>query len=46
MFLEHAGGSSPRGFALGLADARALLTALGALLPQARHIQERIREQN
>ncbi len=46
LFLEHAGGSSTRGFALTLGDARALLTALGNLVPEAQQIQKRLHEQN
>ena len=46
LFLEHAGGSSPRGFALDLGDARALLTALRNILPEAQQIQNQIHEQN
>ncbi len=46
LFLEHAGVRSSRGFALTLGDARALLTALRNILPEAQQIQNRIREQN
>jgi hypothetical protein len=46
LFLEHAGGSSPRGFALSLGDARALLFALRNILPEAQQIQKEIHEQN
>jgi hypothetical protein len=46
LFVEHAGGSAPRGFALDLGDARALLIALRNILPEAQQIQKQIHEQN
>jgi hypothetical protein len=46
LFLEHAGAGCPRGFALTLGDARALLTALRHVLPEAEQIQDRLTEQN
>jgi hypothetical protein len=48
LFFEHAGveNGSTRGFALDLGDARALLIALSNVLPEARQIQSRLREQN
>jgi hypothetical protein len=46
LFLENAGLRRTCGVALTLADANALSMALRALLPEARQIQERLREQN
>lgn len=46
LFLAHADAGPPRGFALTLGDARALLTALGHILPEAQQIQDRLRERN
>ncbi len=46
LFLEHTGMTRPRGFALTLTDARALLVGLRNILPEAQQIQNRIREQN
>ena len=46
LFLESAASRRPCGIALTLADAHALSLALRTLLPEARQIQERIREQN
>jgi hypothetical protein len=46
LFLENAHLHRPCGLALTLADAAALLIALRTLLPEARQIQDRIREQN
>lgn len=46
IFLESAVARRPCGIALTLADAHALSIALRTLLPEARQIQERIREQN
>jgi hypothetical protein len=46
LFLEHTEAGQPRGFALSLGDARALLTALRNILPEAQQIQNRLREQN
>ena len=46
LFLESATSRRPCGIALTLADANALSIALRALLPEARQIQDRIREQN
>ena len=46
LFLEQPGLPRLRGFALTLGDARALLTALHNVLPEARQIQNRLRERN
>ena len=46
LFLEHPGLPRPRGFALTLGDARALLIALRNVLPEAQQIQDRLHEQN
>ncbi|HWG41738.1 MAG TPA: hypothetical protein VN688_03060 [Gemmataceae bacterium] len=46
LFLEHADRGQPRGLALNLGDARALLTALRNILPEAQQIQNRLHEQN
>lgn len=46
LFVENATLRRPCGFALTLADAAALLIALRNLLPEARQIQDRIREPN
>jgi hypothetical protein len=46
LFLEHEGASQPYGFALTLGDGHALLTALQNILPEARQIQNQLREQN
>jgi hypothetical protein len=46
LFVQHAGQRQPRGFALTLSDARALLTALRNILPEAQQIQDRLRESN
>jgi hypothetical protein len=46
LFLAHPGTQQSRGFALTLADARVLLTALRNILPEAHQIQNRLREQN
>jgi hypothetical protein len=46
LFLDHPAARCPRGFALTLADARALLTGLRNILPEAQQIQDRLREQN
>ena len=46
LFLEQPGLPGLRGFALTLGDARALLTALHNVLPEARQIQNRLRERN
>jgi hypothetical protein len=46
LFLDHEELAQPRGFALTLADARALLAGLRNILPEAQQIQNRIREQN
>jgi hypothetical protein len=46
LFVENTNLRRPYGFALTLADADALLIALRNLLPEARQIEDRIREQN
>jgi hypothetical protein len=46
LFLEHDTLARPRGFALTLADARALLIALRSILPEAQQIQNHLHEQN
>ena len=46
LFLEYAGRGQPHGLALSLGDARALLIALGNILPEAQQIQNRLHEQN
>ena len=46
LFLEHDGAGRPYGFALSLGDGHALLTALHNILPEARQIQNQLREQN
>lgn len=46
LFLENDAASRPHGFALSLGDGYALLTALSNLLPEARRIQNQLREQN
>jgi hypothetical protein len=46
LFVENANLRRPCGLALTLADASALLVALHNILPEARQIQNRIREQN
>jgi hypothetical protein len=46
LFVKNAKLRHPCGFALTLADADALSIALRTLLPEARQIQDRIREQN
>jgi hypothetical protein len=46
LFLESSARYRPCGIALTLADADALLLALGALLPEARQIQNNLHEQN
>lgn len=46
LFLDHADGEEPRGFALDLDDARALVLALDSILPQARRIQADLSERN
>lgn len=46
LFLESANVRHPCGFALTLADAAALSIALRNILPEARQLQDRIREQN
>ncbi|MGH7173173.1 MAG: hypothetical protein ACRELF_01490 [Gemmataceae bacterium] len=46
LFVENANLRRPCGFALTLADARMLQIALRNILPEAREIQQRIREQN
>lgn len=45
LFLDHA-EQEPRGFALDLDDARALLIALDNILPQARRIQADLQQRN
>jgi hypothetical protein len=46
LFVENTKLRRPCGFALTLVDAAALLIALRNLLPEARQIQDRIREQD
>ena len=46
LFVENAKQRRPCGLALTLADASALAIALRNILPEARQIQDRIREQN
>jgi hypothetical protein len=46
LFVENANLCRPCGLALTLADAVALSIALRNILPEARQIQNRIREQN
>jgi hypothetical protein len=46
LFVENANLRHPCGLALTLADAAALSIALRNILPEARQIQNRIREQN
>ena len=46
LFLEQPGLPRLRGFALTLGDARAVLTALHNILPEAQQIQNRLRERN
>ncbi len=46
LFVENANLRRPCGLALTLADAVALSVALRNILPEARQIQNRIREQN
>jgi hypothetical protein len=46
LFVENANLRRPCGLALTLADAVALSVALRNILPEARQIQDRIREQN
>ena len=46
LFVENASLRRPCGLALTLADAIALSVALRNILPEARQIQNRIREQN
>jgi hypothetical protein len=46
LFVENAKLRRPCGLALSLADAVALSIALRNILPEARQIQNRIREQN
>jgi hypothetical protein len=46
LFVENANLRRPCGLALTLADAVALSLALRNILPEARQIQNRIREQN
>jgi hypothetical protein len=46
LFVENANLRRPCGMALSLADAIALSIALRNILPEARQIQNRIREQN
>jgi hypothetical protein len=46
LFVENANLHRPCGLALTLADAVALSLALRNILPEARQIQNRIREQN
>jgi hypothetical protein len=46
VFLEHAAMGEPRGFALDLADARALLAALTLLVPEVDDKQTPARDLN
>jgi hypothetical protein len=46
LFVENTNLNRPCGLALSLADAVALSIALRNILPEARQIQDRIREQN